>query len=357
MPCDVSLFVRLLLLDVMVDLDLAATRCRVSSILSNDATAFFEQLTEIILTFPTTVSLVSVSRCHATSSLFVRASTLDRHHKIIKAVRSITTKSADIVPCKRFTSSPTFLPTTTPITTMLTTTTRTIFASLFIAVTIPGHVTAWSWSTPPLTRHHAVGDNTRLHCETAVVSRRNILATAAILGVTTPLVVPGPVHAKDLSEEYRQGTLALQDMDDQAPVPREAYVKLPSGVVYADLRPGKGATVGQGSKVNLQWVLRKSNGYFVDSSAVQDDVPFIFSVGDGTAIAGLDQGIRGMQEGGVRRILMPPSLAYVEGLEDGKPGPLPTGYGPRQQMRRVQTVRKDVPGEYVFLEVQATRVR
>ena len=64
-----------------------------------------------------------------------------------------------------------------------------------------------------------------------------------------------------------------------------------------------------------------------------------------------------MKQGGTRRILIPPSLAYVEGLEDGKPGPMPAGFGPRQQMRRVQNVRKGVPGEYVFLEVQVTRVR
>jgi hypothetical protein len=44
-------------------------------------------------------------------------------------------------------------------------------------------------------------------------------------------------------------------------------------------------------------------------------------------------------------------------LEDGKPGPLPNGFGPRQQMRRVQDVRKDVPGEYIYLEVQLTRAR
>ena len=163
---------------------------------------------------------------------------------------------------------------------------------------------------------------------------------------------------KALSEDYRQGTAALAEMDDQAPVPREAYKKLPSGVVYADLRPGSGAVEAKpGSRCNLQWVLRKSNGYFVDSSQVQGDVPFIFVVGDGTAIAGVDEGIRGMKEGGVRRILIPPSLAYVQGLEDGLPGPLPKGFGPRQQMRRVQNLRKDVPGEYVYLEVQLTRLR
>lgn len=104
-------------------------------------------------------------------------------------------------------------------------------------------------------------------------------------------------------------------------------------------------------------MLRKSNGYFVDSSAVNDSVPFIFTVGDGTAIAGLDEAVRGMKIGGVRRILIPPSLAYVQGLEDGKPGPIPVGFGPRQQMRRVMTVRKDVPGEYIYLEVQLTRMK
>ena len=162
---------------------------------------------------------------------------------------------------------------------------------------------------------------------------------------------------QDLKEDYRQGTAALSDMDDAAPVPREAYKKLDDGVIYADLRSGSGEAVSLGSRVNLQWVLRKSNGYFVDSSEVNNSVPFIFTIGDGNAIQGVDEGIRGMKVGGVRRLLIPPRLAYVEGLEDGKPGPLPVGFGPRQQMRRVQGVRKDVPGEYVFLEVQLTRMR
>ena len=157
-----------------------------------------------------------------------------------------------------------------------------------------------------------------------------------------------------MPEEYRQGTYALSGADDSAPIPKESYSKLPSGVVYADIRPGNGDTVSTGSRVNVQWVLRKSNGYFVDSSEVQKGVPFIFTVGDKNgAIAGVDEGVRGMKAGGARRLLIPVSLAYVNGLEDGKPGPLPAGYGPRQQMRRVQTVRKDVPGEYVFLEVRS----
>jgi len=197
--------------------------------------------------------------------------------------------------------------------------------------------------------------------------RRNVLTK--IVNLSTMTIIDASfsnsAYAKDgeksktLSEEYRQGTSALADMDANAVVPREAYKKLPSGVIYADLRVGSGdVVVGEGSRVNMDWVLRKSNGYFVDSSEVQDGVPFIFTVGTkGSAIAGVDEGIRGMKAGGTRRLLIPPSLAYVEGLEDGKPGPLPAGFGPRQQMRRVQNVRKDVPGEYVYLEVLISRVR
>lgn len=226
----------------------------------------------------------------------------------------------------------------------------------------------WSFVTPPATTlaakrskefSHRVHDshdppsaNEYEHCS---ITRRKLVSKGAMLLLFS---FPSMAPAKDLSEEYRQGTAALAEMDDQAPVPRDAYQKLASGVIYADLRKGSGTQVVQaGSRVNLQWVLRKSNGYFVDSSERNDSVPFIFTVGDGQAIAGLDEGVRGMKEGGVRRILIPPSLAYVEGLEDGKPGPLPVGFGPRQQMRRVQNIRKDVPGEYVYLEVQATRVR
>lgn len=42
--------------------------------------------------------------------------------------------------------------------------------------------------------------------------------------------------------------------------------------------------------------------YFVDSSEVNDSVPFIFTVGaKDQAIVGVDEGIRGMKAGGIRR--------------------------------------------------------
>jgi len=249
--------------------------------------------------------------------------------------------------------------------------------TLIISFLLAGSATAF---TPPqargitsLSRHQGRVSQLQLNAESNEnYNRRDILNNIAASGlalgtiisnvdVANALVegtpVPGKTTKKSLGEDYMQGTSALANMDSNAAVPESAYKKLPSGVIIADLRQGTGNEIVDGSRVNLQWVLRKSNGYFVDSSEVQDGVPFIFTVGDKTAIDGLDEGVKGMKQSGTRRLLIPPSLAYAKGLEDGLPGPLPAGYGPRQQMRRVQTVRKDVPGEYVFLEVQVTRVR
>ena len=57
----------------------------------------------------------------------------------------------------------------------------------------------------------------------------------------------------------------------EAPPPMEnidpsKFRKIPGGGQAADLRIGTGAEVAEGSKVSLQWVLRRSNGYYVDGS-------------------------------------------------------------------------------------------
>ena len=102
---------------------------------------------------------------------------------------------------------------------------------------------------------------------------------------------------------------------DQAPVVDPGrFRKLDSGVRVADLKQGSGPEVGDGSRVALQWVLRRSNGYFVDSSlgargerpgggtlslggdASEDFTPFLFTVGDGKALRGIEDGVRGMRQ-------------------------------------------------------------
>lgn len=76
---------------------------------------------------------------------------------------------------------------------------------------------------------------------------------------------------------------------ENAPLSDSSPTRLPSGVSIQDLRPGEGDKVEEGKRVNIQWALKRSNGYSIDSSANNDGVPFIFVVGatDGRrAIAG-----------------------------------------------------------------------
>jgi len=151
-------------------------------------------------------------------------------------------------------------------------------------------------------------------------------------------------------------------MYENGPAIQSTPIKIgSSGVTYQDLRIGNGDTVEKGKRVNIQWVLKRSNGYDIDSSSNNDGVPFIFVVGskDGNnrAISGLDIGIRGMKVGGIRRIVIPPNMAYIEGVEDGKAGPIPKGFGPKQRIRRVMELLKDVPGESFLLDVKTTLVK
>ena len=119
----------------------------------------------------------------------------------------------------------------------------------------------------------------------------------------------------------------------------------------------------------MQWVLRRSNGYYVDGSVkmlsaqsgavrVSDNFDekdsFVFTVGDGAAMPGVNEGIKGMRQGGKRRLVLPVKQAYTLPI-DRSPGPLPDGYGPRRQIER-ELQRQD-PYNYFYLEVEATRVR
>ena len=91
----------------------------------------------------------------------------------------------------------------------------------------------------------------------------------------------------------------------------------------------------EGKTVQFQWVLRRSNGYFVDASSNYGEAPgepFIYKVGNlKKVIKGLDEGIRGMRVGGVRRMSIPPQLAY-QAVDDAAPGPMPASFGPRRQI-------------------------
>jgi FKBP-type peptidyl-prolyl cis-trans isomerase FkpA len=82
-----------------------------------------------------------------------------------------------------------------------------------------------------------------------------------------------------------------------------------------DIRLGTGNPAAQGSIVTVHYTgwlydpdAPEQKGLPFDSSLGQD--PFSFTLGAGQVIEGWDQGLVGMNVGGLRRLVIPPSMAY-----------------------------------------------
>jgi FKBP-type peptidyl-prolyl cis-trans isomerase FkpA len=83
----------------------------------------------------------------------------------------------------------------------------------------------------------------------------------------------------------------------------------------SDVTVGTGAAAAFGSSVTVSytgWLYEPAaadhKGVIFDTSL--GGSPFSFTVGAGQVIRGWDQGVPGMQVGGVRRLVIPSSLAY-----------------------------------------------
>ncbi len=83
-----------------------------------------------------------------------------------------------------------------------------------------------------------------------------------------------------------------------------------SGLRYTDLKTGSGdAVTGRGQTVIVHYTGWLEDNTKFDSSHDRND-PFSFPVDCGYVIPGWDEGVKGMQVGGVRRLVIPPELAY-----------------------------------------------
>jgi FKBP-type peptidyl-prolyl cis-trans isomerase FkpA len=82
-----------------------------------------------------------------------------------------------------------------------------------------------------------------------------------------------------------------------------------------DLRVGTGADATNGKRLTVNytgWVYDSTKtdqkGAMFDTSIGK--TPYAFTLGLGQVIAGWDQGVVGMKVGGLRRLVIPPSLGY-----------------------------------------------
>ncbi|KAI8553055.1 hypothetical protein RHMOL_Rhmol06G0315400 [Rhododendron molle] len=107
--------------------------------------------------------------------------------------------------------------------------------------------------------------------------------------------------------------------------------KLASGVRIQDVIEGEGPEAREGNLVEVNYVCRRSNGYFVHSTVDQfsgESSPVLLALDEKQIIKGLMEVLVGMKVGGKRRALIPPSAGYInEYLQ-----PVPEEFGPRRSL-------------------------
>lgn len=85
--------------------------------------------------------------------------------------------------------------------------------------------------------------------------------------------------------------------------------KTESGLRYAELTPGTGATPAAGQTAVVHYTGWLTDGTKFDSSVDRGE-PFEFPLGQGMVIKGWDEGVSTMKVGGKRRLEIPADLGY-----------------------------------------------
>lgn len=111
----------------------------------------------------------------------------------------------------------------------------------------------------------------------------------------------------------------FKSVSTQAPAPagENPFVTLPNGVKIKDFRIGTGDKVKPDSTVQIQAsgrLLNLNGEVFYNTKNNNPDgfgaIPLSIKLNNGEAVPGLEAGLIGMKKGGIRRIIVPPDLAY-----------------------------------------------
>lgn len=123
------------------------------------------------------------------------------------------------------------------------------------------------------------------------------------------LIVIGTIGYFMMQPRRDQPVIKLPDIIPQPSPLSTAELDL-SSVQMEDIEVGQGDEVSEGKKVSVQYTGTLTDGTEFDSSAKNNNIPLVFTIGAGEMIPGFEQGVRGMRVGGTRRITIPPSLGY-----------------------------------------------
>jgi FKBP-type peptidyl-prolyl cis-trans isomerase len=118
-----------------------------------------------------------------------------------------------------------------------------------------------------------------------------------------------------------QGEKMSVSTDQPRNITESEFVETNTGLKYSDIKVGSGETAKSGDLVSVHYTGWLTDGKRFDSSVLRQK-PFSFPIGQGRVIAGWEEGVAGMQIGGIRQLVIPPDLGYGEA---GAGGVIPPG--------------------------------
>ncbi|CDP06229.1 unnamed protein product [Coffea canephora] len=168
-----------------------------------------------------------------------------------------------------------------------------------------------------------VQDATASQCgKVCSINRRDVLGMA--FGLSSILLFSFSSEAAGLPPEQKP---RLCDDDCEKELENVPMVTTVSGLQYKDIKVGGGPSPPVGFQVAANYVAMVPSGQIFDSS-LEKGQPYIFRVGSGQVIKGLDEGILSMRVGGKRRLYIPGSLAFPKGLNSAPGRPRVAAYSP-----------------------------
>ncbi len=90
---------------------------------------------------------------------------------------------------------------------------------------------------------------------------------------------------------------------------KEAKKEISPGFFICDLIIGKGRTASEKDYIFVEYIGKNVEGIEFDTSYARASF-FSFTIGQGQVIKGWDKGLKNMKEGGIRKLIIPPELAY-----------------------------------------------
>uniref|UniRef100_A0A0F7H0B2 peptidylprolyl isomerase n=1 Tax=Pelargonium nanum TaxID=59882 RepID=A0A0F7H0B2_9ROSI len=142
----------------------------------------------------------------------------------------------------------------------------------------------------------------------SLMKRRDMIGL--VFGASTLLLDSYDANGAGLPQEEKP---KLCDENCEKELENVPMMTTESGLQYKDIKVGTGPSPPVGFQVAANYVAMVPSGQIFDSS-LEKGLPYLFRVGSGQVIKGLDEGILSMKVGGKRRLYIPGPLAFPKGL-------------------------------------------